>query len=166
MLEKIIHSVNYLRCYLRDCFPQKSSQITVLQSAHFAISVSRWMCAFYRLVIPLQNIFHDFYLLFVTLPVTIWTWAEVTCPVLQICQVVVVQRWCSTWRYNYGQHYHQHQLLCGFPMHHQAVHCKYTLFVILWSMLHLEYSIMLIFSQVIKVNRSFKFLMHHLPSTI
>ena len=37
------------------------------------------MCAFYRLVIPLQNIFHDFYLLFVTLPVTIWTWAEVTC---------------------------------------------------------------------------------------
>ena len=124
-----IYSVNYLRCYLRDCFPQKSSQITVLQSAHFAISVSRWMCAFYRLVIPLQNIFHDFYLLFVTLPVTIWTWAEVTCPVLQICQVVVVQRWCSTWRYNYGQHYHQHQLLCGFPMHHQAVHCKYTLFV-------------------------------------
>ena len=48
---------------------------------------------------------------------------------LQICQVVVVQRWCSTWRYNYGQHYHQHQLLCSFPMHHQTVHCKYTLFV-------------------------------------
>ena len=36
----------------------------------------------------------------------------------------------------------------------------------LWSMLHLEYSIMLIFSQVIKVNRSFKFLMQHPPSTI
>ena len=36
----------------------------------------------------------------------------------------------------------------------------------LWSMLHLEYSIVLIFSQVINVNRSFKFLMQHPPSTI
>ena len=163
MLEKIIHSVNYLRCYLRDCFPQKSSQITVLQSAHFAISVSRWMCAFYRLVIPLQNIFHDFYLLFVTLPVTIWTWAEVTCPVLQICQVVVVQRWCSTWRYNYGNTI----ISINYCVAFQYIIKQFTVNIpYLWSMLHLEYSIMLIFSQVIKVNRSFKFLMQHPPSTI